>query len=53
MPRVLFPIVLSIIHSMGTKNNMGDWTQPWRTSLLAPNQSLNFFLWITLQEKLL
>ena len=52
MPRLLLPIVLRIIQSMATKNNMGDRTQPWRTPLLTLNQSVSFFLWITLQEKL-
>ena len=53
MPCLLLPIVLRIIQSMATKNNMGDRTQPWRTPLLTLNQSVSFFLWITLQEKLL
>ena len=54
MPRLFLPIVLCIvIQSMAPKQNTGDRTQPWPTPLLTLNKSVSFFLWITLQEKLL
>ena len=50
MPHLLLPIVLRIIQSMATRNNLGDRTQPWRTLLLTLNQSVSFFMDNTARE---